>query len=242
MRRTLLLLLAGALLTAGSELIAKPPPSPKPPPRQTPKGPKPADVEISREVISREIKGDKIIEIHLVTTRYHVWDGSKYVGKTKQHRESITKPLSTGGIGGLPPSVTALGGGVTARPDSFVGEVQFDPFVAAHLRIENLTGEKLRVFVQFRALNERNEWVWLPADPAESNRGLRYSYDVSESAILEDAAGKVRASRVRIWAESDSGKVWTTNKTDDFWLIPEDTSGQRRYYAAGMRTALYTFK
>jgi hypothetical protein len=248
MRRALLLLLAALLFVeGGSVLLAAAPPKPmgtKPPPPKPPKPkpmpPKPGDdgKVLSQKLIKSVIKGNFVIETYEVTRRRYTWDGSKWVPGVSKSIEQVTKALPGGGNGGVIPETVTDG----PPPDTGIGEVTATPYVAAYLRIENQTGEKIRVFVQFRALNERDEWVWQPANPKESDKGDRYTYDVSESAVLEDSAGKVRASRVRIWAESDSGKVWKKYKDEDFWLVPEDTEGKRRYFAPNIRTRVFTFR
>jgi len=219
---------------------------------------KPAAPPKEYSFLSREVKGNKVVERYKVTTIDHVWNEKLGVWeqKPKYHVESITKPLggtSPAQPGGTGPttvasapagsgSLTGSGGVSPASSSLSVGPEQSLPlFVAKYLRIENRTGEKLTVHVQFLALNDRNKWTWLPSNPAQSTRAHRYTYAPDEAATLEDSTGRVRASQVRIWARTESGKEFTKYKNEGYWLIGQDGEGQHRYYSTAMQTSNYVF-
>jgi len=196
-----------------------------------------------------------VVEKYKVTTIEHVWNDKLNIWeqKPKYHVESITKPLGgtlpaqPGGTG--PTTVASSGGGVpteggivrSASGSLSVGSDQALPLVAKYLRIENRTGEKLTVNVQFLALTDRNKWTWLPSNPSQSTRAHRYTYAPEEAATLEDSTGKVRASQVRIWARTESGKEFTKYKNQGYWLVGQDGDGQHRYYSTAMQTTNYVF-
>lgn len=111
-----------------------------------------------------------------------------------------------------------------------------------YLHVKNNTGEQLAVYLQFRAPDERGEWIWLPANPGASREALTFELAAGQEGPLEYSGAPISASRVRIWAESASRK-WVKFHDQDLWLVSEvDADGQRVYYSAAMETFPFTFE
>lgn len=115
--------------------------------------------------------------------------------------------------------------------------------VERFLRVKNDTGQKLRVRIQYRGLNaDKTGYEWLPADPAKSTRGLVYEFDPGETTYLALPAGRIKATRVRLWAVAANGEEWADYKTQDLWLVDEtDAEGQHVYHAEEVETYDFTF-
>jgi hypothetical protein len=61
-----------------------------------------------------------------------------------------------------------------------------------------------------------------------------------ETADLQDGDWRLNARKVRIWAQSQSGKQWLKFKDADLDLVPEaDDSGQHSYLADQLQ--IYNF-
>jgi hypothetical protein len=132
--------------------------------------------------------------------------------------------------------------GATATADA--GSSSATPVqVQRYLRIKNDTGEKLTVYVQYRTLVDRDQWLWVPADPRQSpDEVATFEVAAGSETFLGDGADRVKGSRVRMWAASEGGKQWTDAKQKDFWLVPEtDAKGAHYYYAADTQSFTYTF-
>jgi hypothetical protein len=57
-----------------------------------------------------------------------------------------------------------------------------------------------------------------------------------------DLTGKVSASRVRLWARSDSASLHGL-RHQDLWLVPEtENNGEHRYRAGRMQTYTFSMK
>jgi hypothetical protein len=115
-------------------------------------------------------------------------------------------------------------------------------FTRRLLHVTNATDEPITVHVQFRGLRDNGQWVWLPADPAAAPDALTIELAAGQGGFLEYRGGAIRASRVRIWAESEARK-WTAHQSEDLWLVSEvDNSGQRAYFAGEMEAFPFTFE
>ena len=111
--------------------------------------------------------------------------------------------------------------------------------VERFLRIKNDSGEKLTVFLQVRTRNDRGEWVWSPEAPGSKAKVMTFDLEAGKTLDLTD---KVSASRVRLWARSESSS-FMDYANQDLWLVPETTnSGEHRYQAGQMQTFTFTMK
>ena len=111
--------------------------------------------------------------------------------------------------------------------------------VERFLRIKNDSGEKLTVFLQVRTRNDRGEWVWSPEAPGSKAKVMTFDLEAGKTL---DLTGKVSASRVRLWARSESSS-FMDYANQDLWLVPETTnSGEHRYQASQMQTYTFTMK
>jgi hypothetical protein len=67
------------------------------------------------------------------------------------------------------------------------------------------------------------------------------SFELEAGKTL-DLTGKVSASRVRLWARSDSTS-FMDYANQDLWLVPEtENNGEHRYRAREMETYTFTMK
>jgi hypothetical protein len=110
-----------------------------------------------------------------------------------------------------------------------------------YLKIHNNTSDTLQVYVQYRALNDKDEWNWYPSEPKLSKA---YLVKIDAGKVINMTIDKqpVAASRARIWATSHSGSQWVEYREKDFWLVPEkNEKGQHGYYAVQMETDTFTF-
>ncbi len=109
------------------------------------------------------------------------------------------------------------------------------------LRIANNTGETLLISIKYRTLTDQNQWVWAPGDPADE-RVARFRIPAGKAGLVKHEDFQINASRIRIWARSESGLEWMAYKEQDFFLFPEtDRNGQRLYYAPEMEIATFRF-
>jgi hypothetical protein len=109
------------------------------------------------------------------------------------------------------------------------------------LRVENATGERLTVCVQYRCLTEDGDWGWFPADPATSTDAITVRLDPGQVMNIQDQGSDITASRVRIWGMTATRK-WLTYQGQDLWLVTEqDNQGRHRYFAPEMGTFTFTF-
>jgi hypothetical protein len=110
-----------------------------------------------------------------------------------------------------------------------------------YLRVVNDTGEKLEIHVQYRTETSDGQFAWFPADPESSDQSVAYDLDPGEATFLGQGNGKMNASRVRIWAISESGKKYVQMKDQDLWLVPEMNGEERCYSAPEMQTFVLAF-
>jgi hypothetical protein len=128
--------------------------------------------------------------------------------------------------------VVSSSGGGTGDTDSAFQVERF-------LRIRNDSGEKLTVFLQVRTRNDRGQWMWSPEAPGSKAKVL--TFDMEAGKVL-DLTGKVSASRVRLWARSESSS-FMEYADRDLWLVPETgNNGEHRYSGSQMQTFTYTMK
>lgn len=107
------------------------------------------------------------------------------------------------------------------------------------LRVENNTKEKVQLYVQVRTKVEGGEWAWLPGDPKTEEKAFAFELEAGQVVDLKIEEQQLSASRVHIWAESETQK-WNDFQKKDLWLVPEkDVNGKHRYMAPTMQTYLY---
>jgi hypothetical protein len=122
-------------------------------------------------------------------------------------------------------------------------EQRMAAYTRRFLRVHNDTGERLKVWVQYRTLSVKQTWEWYPAIPAQSRQALGYDVEPSAVVDLEHTQGRISASRARLWARSSTGREWGDFRDRDLWLVPEtDDQGSHRYYAAEAETFTFTFE
>jgi hypothetical protein len=151
-------------------------------------------------------------------------------------RQSISNMLA-GDRPGLTPEVRealsqALNDDAAQHMQSFAQRI---------LRVHNNTGERLRVWVQYRTLADSQTWTWQPADPRRSRRAV--VFDLNPGAVgPRGDSGPILASRVRVWAQSASGRRWLQYQDEDYWLVSEtDRRGNHAYEATEEQTWPITF-
>jgi len=99
------------------------------------------------------------------------------------------------------------------------------------VRVENRTGQKLRVQLRYEGLAEDGRWVWVPGKDS-----LTWELAAGETAVLEHDGRPVMARRMRIWAENpETNSAWLQVKDTDTWTAPV------RGYRGGARPDLFTF-
>ena len=83
---------------------------------------------------------------------------------------------------------------------------------------------------------------WLaPADPATSTEALSFDVQPGQEMLVKSEGEPVAASRMRIWATSESQK-WLKYKKTNTWLVPErDENGEHIYMADAMETFTFAF-
>jgi hypothetical protein len=130
-------------------------------------------------------------------------------------------------VAALVPSPGAMG--LTA---SVKGAANAVPQEERSLQIRNDTGKPVTIWVQYYTKTDQGKWVWFPADPALSSKGIAYELDAGET--LGHQGGKMTASRIRFWVKSEAGE-WAEYKNQDAWLVPEmDKEGKHIYLAKEM--------
>jgi hypothetical protein len=128
---------------------------------------------------------------------------------------------------------------VLVVPASSGGDADAAFQVERFLRIKNDSGEKLTVFLQVRTRNDKGQWSWMPEEPGTKAKAMSFDLDAGKTL---DLTGKVSASRVRLWARSDTAS-FMDYADQDLWLVPETRSnGEHRYQASRMQTYTFTMK
>lgn len=117
------------------------------------------------------------------------------------------------------------------------------PHHTRYLRVANITGGKLKVYLQYYTEDENGDWDWSPATPEKDADAFAVDLDPQEATDIMDGDWRVNASKVRIWAKSDDGKEWNKFKTVDLDLVPEkDAAGTPTYLADNEETFCFTIK
>jgi hypothetical protein len=111
-------------------------------------------------------------------------------------------------------------------------------FSQRHLKVVNATEEKLTVYLQYRTFSGQT-YQWLPDEPQAGKAVSLELKGNSEMAVLVPE-GPLAASRIRIWAQSETLK-WETFREKDSWLVPEKQGDEHRYSAAGIETFTHIF-
>ena len=134
--------------------------------------------------------------------------------------------------------------------ERFLPEALIDgkrPFYEKQLRIHNATDQRVRVWVQRRTrIRNRHydyDWKWTPSGPGTCEAHT-LELDPGDSVVPPPRREKellltipFSASRVRVWAESESGERWVAYRNRDLWLVPKnpDCDNERKYYAEEMQ-------
>jgi hypothetical protein len=109
-----------------------------------------------------------------------------------------------------------------------------------YLKVKNDTASTLSVSLQYRTL-VKDAFTWLPAVPKEGADALSLEIQAGEEMQVKVGDEPLAASRVRIWAMSETDK-WLTYKTRDLWLVPEkNDEGEHVYAAEAPETYVFTF-
>lgn len=169
-------------------------------------------------------------------------------------------PVAVGGFGGDGSIQGAPGIAVASSPSETVIRTDGAPAIATgqngkdnveeaereqvftrrFLKVKNESDEAMKVFVQFRGLDDK-KWTWIPADPTESKDALVYDLKPGQEMYLIHKGQKVSGSRVRVWGVSEKSS-WLDYRDQDLWVVPEmDARGEHRYQATEMRTFTFVF-
>ena len=97
------------------------------------------------------------------------------------------------------------------------------PHHTRYLRVANITGGKLKLYLQYYTEDENGDWDWSPVTLEKDSDAFAVDLDPSEATDIMDGEWRVNASKVRIWAKSDDGKEWNKFKTVDLDLVPKRT-------------------
>jgi tetratricopeptide (TPR) repeat protein len=131
-----------------------------------------------------------------------------------------------------------LGQSEKAEAD-YVQAIQRDPAYRERLtlhkvcmiRVENRTGQKIRVHLRYEALTEDGRLLWLPGTGA-----LTWEFEPGETAVLVHEGRPVLARRMRIWAENpETNTAWLKAKDTVTWTAPA------RGYRGGAKPEMFTY-
>jgi hypothetical protein len=106
-----------------------------------------------------------------------------------------------------------------------------------YLRVHNDTGENLRVYIQYYTPGDQGRWRWLPGDLKAPSSGQFVMVECPKDGQTEvqDRDTRVDASRVRVWAISESGKKWEDFRDKDLEVVPERNDKDEPSYLAAIR-------
>lgn len=110
-------------------------------------------------------------------------------------------------------------------------------FEEKRLAIRNRADEPITVFVQYeeRAPGEKKwVWTWQPGAP-RSDKTLKLTVPPKSTHVAAAGEGDgkepIRARRVLLWAESESGERWDEYRRQPLWLLePDPKSDNARAY------------
>lgn len=139
--------------------------------------------------------------------------------------------------------------------EEFLPEVEIDGmqrFFEKELAVRNNTEEPITVWLVYRTRRHNEQqgwhWTWQPSEPGEGEP-LTYTVDAGSTLLLKAAgddskSDNVRAARVRLWAESESGSRWLEYRDEDLWLVDKNPKfdGLRRYHAEKIERYVHTIQ
>ncbi len=109
-----------------------------------------------------------------------------------------------------------------------------------YLKVKNDSTSTLTVFYQYRTLVD-GAFKWLPEAPKEGAEALSFEIKAGEEIQVKVGDDPLAASRMRLWATSETEK-WLTYKTRDLWLVPEkNEEGDHVYAAESPETFTFNF-
>jgi tetratricopeptide (TPR) repeat protein len=95
-----------------------------------------------------------------------------------------------------------------------------------YLKIVNDADEPIRIHLQYETLTVMGTWHWYPAPPG-TDRFLEWTISPKQTTYLFDDDFKVKARKLRIWAEGiSSGRRWTQDRDRDVILCPKEYVGK----------------
>lgn len=151
-------------------------------------------------------------------------------------------PVANSGFVGDSPAPSTPVVAPTPAPSETVAEdgEREQVFTRRFLKVKNDSTESIKVFVQYRGMEEK-KWVWIPADPTESQDALVYDLKPGQEMYIIHKGRKVEASRVRVWGVGEKAN-WFDYRDQDLWVVPEiDQRGEHRYQATQMGTFSFVF-
>jgi hypothetical protein len=102
------------------------------------------------------------------------------------------------------------------------------------LRVVNKSAKTIRVSLQYETKTKSGGWYWYHGGRSASP--VTYTLKPGQSADLYDDGWRVKARRVRIWAQATSGNlVWNRDRNTDVWLARD------RYRCPNPALFTYTF-
>jgi hypothetical protein len=105
-------------------------------------------------------------------------------------------------------------------------------YKSRHLLVRNKTGEPITVSMLYHFGKS-----WSPAKPGKGDaQALRFTVAADSEALLGASGEAIRASKVRVWAEGESGGKWTKHRGSDLSLVPDGS-----YTAVEPETFVLTF-
>jgi tetratricopeptide (TPR) repeat protein len=130
-------------------------------------------------------------------------------------------------------------GQVEKAEQDYVRAIQQDPSYRERLtlhklrivRVNNQTGQKIRVYIRFETQTADGKWAWLPGEGTAA-----WDFAPGETAVLAHQNQPVLARRIRIWAENlETKSAWLKAKDADTWTAP--AAG----YRSGQKPEFFTY-
>ena len=113
----------------------------------------------------------------------------------------------------------------SAAKIEMVQESPYRALTRRFLKVANETGEPIRVHVQYETLTVLGTWHWYPG-PLGSDSDLQVEVGSKQAMHLFDDDFKVKARRMRIWAEGKtSGRRFSADRDRDVWLCDKEYVG-----------------